>query len=159
MTSFFKSLIISGLDAPPNRTKHPNMSSVLIFCNSKQICEVKVIYTPFLRSKMKIVWKNMHDIRVSQFDSSLWTSPRARYLHKLNSFGFYGKRGSWWTKYMFKVFRVLSWFWQEGHFCEYSSKISVQKWTKIVQNDEFFQIANNFGPNATSNQNKTSCHV
>ena len=94
MTSFFKSLIISGQNVPPNRIKRLSMSGRLPSCNSKQIYDVKVIYTPFLRSKMKIVWKNMRDIRVSQFDYSLWTSPRARYLHKLNSFDFYCKPGT-----------------------------------------------------------------
>ena len=62
---------------------------------------------PFLRSIMKIVWKILHDFRVSQFGSSLWTSPRAIYLHQSNCFGSYGKRASHWRSVdMFCMMRV-----------------------------------------------------
>ena len=154
MTSFFKSLIMSGQNVPPNRIKRLSMSGRLPSCHSKQIYDVKVIYTPFLRSKMKIVWKNMRDIKVSQFDFSLWTSPRARYLHKLNSFDFYCKPGTWWTKNIFWVFRLLSSFCQGGHFYKNSSKIAIKNERIFFKTTSFFKSQIMSDPNELWNKTK-----
>ena len=86
VTSFFKSIIMCCFEASTNPTKHHNVSSGLLSCNSKQIYDVKVVYTPFLRSIMKIVWKNVHQFRVSQFEPSLWTSPHSHIIARIELF-------------------------------------------------------------------------
>ena len=45
-----------------------------------------MIYTPFLRSKIKNVWKILHDFRVSQFNCSLWTSPQSHIFNRIEFF-------------------------------------------------------------------------
>ena len=86
MTRFFKLHIISDLETHPNKIKHSNMSTRLPSCNQNQILDLGVIYTPFLRSKIKNVWKILHDFRVSQFNCSLWTSPQSHTFNRIEFF-------------------------------------------------------------------------
>ena len=69
-----------------------------------------VTNTPFLRPKMKIVWKNLHDIWVSKFDHSFPTTPWAMELHKSKFYNTHRHRTSPWRHthriYVFPMKRV-----------------------------------------------------